>query len=338
MEVTVNNIDKQDYYKVKAISNSALSALNIEEGGNPTKFKRFIDNLEEKEETKSMELGTMIHAYIENQDDFAVADFDRPSDMMCQWVDYIYNYEKENPFTSKEEEDEFIIEIKNSLGIYSNIKDKVKLLEKFNKEGGAYRKFLGDSQGKIALTLDTKVKITNAIASIKAHPIAKELFDEATKNVFKEKKIFFELNYGGDKFTSAKSKPDWFSVDIENKHIKLIDIKTGSFTIGEYVHKFKNRHTYRQLYFYLVAIDAFIKQEFDIKVDDTWLVSCEVLAVSLKEDFKCVVFKIPGEWLDRGRDEFAYLLAIYAIHEEHGYEYFAEEYINNYKLELPFNE
>lgn len=259
---------------------------------------------------------------------------------MCQWVEYINSLEKTTPFSSKEEEEKAIIIIKDSLNIYSNLKNKDVILNKF-KEGNNYRDFLKKAENKLILTADVKLKVSNAIISMKNHTIIKELFYNFNKNVYKEKTIIFNVIYtykGKEKLIKCKSKIDWFSVDINNKIIILRDIKTGSFTIGEYKYKFKSRHTYRQLAFYFEAICNFIYKEFNVQIDNTWLVNFEIVAVSLLEDFKCSIFKIDNNWIDKGKEELKELFIQYITNEEYGYDYFAEEYINNYKLNLNFEE
>jgi hypothetical protein len=82
-------MDQLSYFQVgteeaPVVSNSAMSALNPQEGGS---IRKFINFFKEREEatygTPSLKNGKLIHKYIEAPETFAVEDFIKPTDMMA---------------------------------------------------------------------------------------------------------------------------------------------------------------------------------------------------------------------------------------------------------------
>jgi len=76
------------------VSNSSLSYINPEQGGSPQKFLSFFDKQEEKQESKSLENGRIVHLYAEKPDEFAVASVAKPDGMIGKMADEFYRLKR----------------------------------------------------------------------------------------------------------------------------------------------------------------------------------------------------------------------------------------------------
>ena len=90
-----NNLSKPDYYSVGSredivLSSSSFSYLDPEQGGSIQKFLSFFDKQVEKTSSKSLENGTVVHAYVEKPGQFTVAAIPKPDGMLGAMADEFY--------------------------------------------------------------------------------------------------------------------------------------------------------------------------------------------------------------------------------------------------------
>jgi hypothetical protein len=131
------------YFQTRAVNSSCLKYIDPDEGGSPARLMHYFKT---KKEIVSpwLTMGLTVHKWIEQRDMFSVADFDKPSDAICDIVDLVYN----------DGVDFDIGDIKSYVdfsGYQKNWKIETRV-KKVREMGTEYFNFLKNSEGKIALT------------------------------------------------------------------------------------------------------------------------------------------------------------------------------------------
>jgi hypothetical protein len=315
-----------DYFKKAGISNSMLSKLNPEEGGSPWAFKAAMDGTAEELESKAIENGTMVHLYAEHPDKFEFSDIDAPSEMAQEWVEAVFNNYPKDQSDSDKEFSDFVVAMKEGLGLYKSTKDREKVLENWNKNCEPYYQFLKRADGKICLTRAQKETIDKSIEAIKANPKTADIFSDKAEDgwvIFKELEIFAKIGEKNPKL--IKGKLDKVKINVKEQQIVIQDIKTGSFLLADYPKVFEKRHTYRQIAMYTHLIGKYCEKHFPLPNGEKWDLKLEIIAVSTKE-FKARLFDLSHNWIDKGQEEAADILNRIDFHEKFGYEMTMEEY------------
>jgi len=289
-------------------SNSALSKFNVKEGGSPIQYKLFIDGYRKNETNYSMETGKLIHAFFEDESIASSFDLIKPSESIKKWVDDYYRIVVNNGgFLLKEEEDSAILEVKERLSLFSNLKKEQTILDKFRVEGKNYLEYLQKSEenkDKIILSTREYNDLINAVAGIKDNEEAYSLLREGNK----ELKINFN-RFGVD----IKCIIDNLIVDDEERKIYITDIKTTSSGVYEIFNYFGSRNYDRQMSLYqLAVIDLILKDELPDYEIEVYIVN-----VSLMNGKSCVL-KVSEETLSNGMDKHDPLLLEIAKHKELG--------------------
>jgi hypothetical protein len=195
------------------ISNSSMSAINPEEGGDPLSFLEFFDENKEEKDTKSLNNGKVIHAYIEDKESFAIDELEALEKQMQQWADEILRIINNNEISSCEvpmiEEEgvstpvvsfslnetvnklNFILpedksinsdELRNIIfqarankNLLGSIKKPYTLMDKFikSKDIIAYIMFVINSNGKFILKQSDKEIVSKAIDSLENNEFVK---------------------------------------------------------------------------------------------------------------------------------------------------------------------
>ena len=295
------------YYNVKAISNSSLTYLCEDQGGSRLKFKkRYIDGDLEQEVTPSLENGKIIHAYIESPDDFVIADIDKPSGMMAEFVEAIYASHGFGDINDT------IVKAHKESGLYSSIKKENTIISKFEKEGKAYYDYLIMTQRvspENILTSKQKEILENVIDSLNRNVWAKqELFGDNCDKRLKE----YEM-YSSYRDMPIKGMADIIDIDNVAGIITIKDFKTTSKPIAKYPEAFEYWHTYRQLAFYKrLFIDLhpeYSNYDFIFKV----------IAVETTGNYESRVFDISDEYIDKGEWEYTAMLDDIKLLQDHGW-------------------
>lgn len=292
---------EQDYYQVgtkenKIISNSFLNALDPSTGGSPQKALSFFDRDTEKEESKSLENGKIIHSYSENPEEFGIASIPRPSDTLGNLCDALYDlisgktlYLTDTPteitsnLKTEGGKSAEILETKKAyedlqikLGVnptelikmcrvarekteaYTTYKEATVINTIINKGGVEYINQLSKLENKHILSLADKDKIEKAITSLRAHELANKYF--ALGGQFDNNLVFKEWDiYFKIGEVNAKSRIDNIYIDLDTQIIYINDLKTTSKPISLFPEAIERYKYYRQLPFYGTAVRKAIK-------------------------------------------------------------------------------
>jgi hypothetical protein len=321
-----------------------LSSINPEQGGSPTKYQDFLNSNREFKTTLSLERGNLVHLYCEHPEEFIVSDVVKPSDISARWAEQVYK-----TYTSEIDLETHILNIRDKFQFHKNIKDKVKALEKWNKESESYYQFLKVADGKIAMDPATHHIVTNCIKSLHAHEKADQLLfhkeDFSNVEYFNELEIYWkeaiEIEFRGRRFmveVPCKAKLDRVIVDHDKKFIKIPDIKTTSVAVSQFQQSFQYYRYYRQHKFYRRALYMYLKDK--IKDIGSYTVDSYNIVVETVNRFEVAIFPISQFWLLEGAREVTSLLGRIAWHmntniwnmtmEEYnnnGYTYLKDEYI-----------
>tara|TARA_R110000868_G_scaffold156695_1_gene383701 strand:- start:8966 stop:10027 length:1062 start_codon:yes stop_codon:yes gene_type:complete len=278
------------------ISNSSLRYLNKEEGGSIKRFQNFfLDNTDE-EEYKHLTVGQLIHKYIDKPDLFIVAEVDKPTDMMCLWVNEVIKLVNTNQFEQIEVLDTILLSLEDAIvqahkntGVYSNMKKEDKILEKFNTEAKAYYDFITnpDNKGKELLTKEQKKLFDNIIPNLKQNTdIYRFLFQELFSPNCRIESEFEISSY--IRGYQVKCKMDKIIIDYDNKTIWIIDPKTTSKPINNFNQSIEKYHYYRQQQFYKIAV----MNHYTDLITDGYTVKFRFIAMETITPYECKLIDI----------------------------------------------
>ena len=310
-------MSEENYYSREEISNSDLGELKISP-------RRFVMRKRQEMQTKSaaLELGTLIHKYILEQDSFIIADVTPVSGKMGQYIKAYVELEKVGTPEDR------IADMAYQMADYKPTHSKPEtILKSFKKkeENVAFYNYLKEASGKIALTPKDKSIIEGCYTSLQAHVVSNNLLfsnPEGNVETFNEREIYFE-QYD----VKCKSKLDRIIVDHDKKTATVVDLKSSSGQIyGEciplntdtgillrdwhvtgFMYSCLQYSYYRQLAFYMNALKA---EYPDYEIDSY------IIAVDTKGSYDVAVYKLPQEWLDEGNNEIKCLLSEYTHYKE----------------------
>lgn len=313
MELTI-----KDYYSVQAISNSALSIINPNQGGSPKKFKKYVlDRESDKKETPSLKNGKLIHLYVENPEEFIISDTIRPSDMLAEWVERVHDrisLTSEQVISENNAIKYVALELRNDA--YSNVKKEDVIWEKFCT-GLDYLKSLVEQDGKQLLSSQERTILDGCIESLKSNNTIWNMLyskDDVTEQTKPEYEMFWDFKYKDDKTLKLKGMIDVLKIKPLEKVIQIIDFKTTSKSISDYPESFENWRTYRQLAMYGVGVKHVLLEEFSDIQD--WTFEYYVIAQETFGLYENCIYKIPDEWILEGLKEMYTLLSMVVYHIE----------------------
>ena len=250
------------YSDSSRISNSALGWY-INKG--PRFFRDMLDGKEEGLSGSFLDKGTMIHMYILQPEEFwkeyVVLDYEVPK--VKQQLDFIMEYSRTECVYPLEDKNKLMLDAYRTA--YSNskkdevvLKEASELVEKF-KDYIEALKLKNDNRKVISFADVTMLKRIKD--NLDKHKKAKELLTDVGLS-FNE----FHINWEW-KDLSCKSLLDRVMIDIENKKITIVDLKTTSNlnTFSESVEKYDY---YRQLAFYTMAVTWYMEKEKGIDITD----------------------------------------------------------------------
>lgn len=278
------------YFDVKAISNSALNALDPEMGGSPAKFKKYLDGIYENKESLSLERGSLLHSWLEHQDNFIVAELDKPTGQMGAYVESYYK----NLIGGYDETS--ASEIAYAEVNSKKYKLETMQLEFLKPEYQEYFNFLKEANNKNVLNKFTKDILSNCQESIRNNKVAWDLITRLSSH--KEEEIFWKDNFGLDR----KGKIDHYYIDHNTKKVYLTDYKTTSKSAYNFKETLDYWRYYRQMANYIEAIIAKYP-EVELYGLETNIIVCETFG-----DFNCVVYNIDSSYIEKGEDELWELL------------------------------
>lgn len=346
-----------DYYQVGSredivVSSSSFKYIDPTRGGSPQAFLDFMDN-GGGVDTKSTRIGTLVHKWHENRDNFKIAEVIKPSEKLGQIADKVIDLIKQGGNGSPEDYEQAIREIE----YYKNRWDKgmSKLIDDVMASCDEYvtEYLLAKENNQIFLTATEVEPVRNACQAIENHPVARNLLfyqENGIDNIkaFTEVEVYWteirtiKIN-GEEKLVNVKCKAkiDKLVIDFERNIVKIIDLKTtgqGAYYYNET--NFKTYKTYQQLSFYIVAATEFYNQYMKTKMfPENWNFEAYIVAVETNKLQQCVVYKINKEWIIQGARELNRLLNRIAWHQEtKKWSYSIEEERNDYILNIPYVE
>lgn len=263
-------MENNKYYSVGSstdivVSNSSLNWIDPLKKGHP---KKFLDGLDGKLDdfdgpNLSLERGNLIHAYVENKEQFIIEDLVKPSEgisllmeefsklyiqleidndlvlentseLLNTYVDYV-DYKKLTESVYKHTQVS-IQEIRHIIYCITKAREITKydkrlliptFIRKIINEGIEYFHFLFDAKGKIIMTTATKEIVENVIKSLESNNLVnKWIFPE--KYLDKERfTVYKELPiYFTYRGISSKSKLDILIIDTKTDIAYVPDLKT----------------------------------------------------------------------------------------------------------------
>ena len=306
--------EKSNYYAKEEISNSDLGELKVSP-------RRFVMRKQHEMQTKSaaMELGTLIHKFTLEPDEFIMADVEPIGGKMGEYIQAYFELEKSG--TPEEKIPQMAYQISGYKPSHSKPETVLKSFKK-KPENVAFYEFLKAADGKIALTAKDRQIIEGCLTSLKGHVVSNKLLYQNDDTSLAEKEIYFNM-HGVD----CKSKLDRITINEDTKTVTLVDLKTTSNQVyGEckplktktgilqrdwhvtgFMYSCLQYSYYRQLAFYISAIKA---EYPDYKVN------AYIVAVDTKGSYDVAVYQLPAEWLDEGDREIKSLLTEYKHYKE----------------------
>lgn len=319
------NLTRENYYDFGAgsddiiVSNSSLAHINPDEGGSIKRFLNYIRGKTEKEESKSLERGRILHRFLEDSETFVMSPEDSPSEDVCRILQIIRTEITTAGVTPGElrHHEDLIVQVARSQKFGASNWSSDTLIKKIRAKGDAYFDHLNSSDGKIMTDAKTRAILEAITDGLKTDDYTRENYIETPPGVMKELPILFQM-YGFD----CKSLLDNAFLDFDTKSGKIRDVKTTSKPVSTYVSRqilkapesfghaptwstdygpFVWYHTYRQLAFYGLALKSWLTQKGEL--GHKYHIDYEVLACETVEPYEHRVFKIHPYWIKLGESE-----------------------------------
>ncbi len=336
MEQEINELVKADYYKVEAISASAMNTIDPLKGGNPRKFKEFFETSEEEKEkpSKSLERGSLIHLYCENPKQFRVLEIDKPSekagivaDLVIERIQVQLGEMEQLASDSQQTLEEFIAAIPDEqfyddiiagaeiASYYPNWGADAKLKNLKSTIPYIKQMLVANDPSLICLDKKTKEVIDGAIKSLEQHPIAnKLLFAEngmANISYLKESEVYWDETFvteKGETIVKCKGKLDNVEINHDTKTIIVKDIKSTANPVYSYAGKgdkdgpFHYYSTARQMAWYVKALSKLVQNISEFKIE------VYIIAVQTTGTYQTVVYKLSNNTLADGQASYTAIL------------------------------
>jgi len=316
------------------VSHSSLSALSV----SPRYFQKYKAR-ELYKDSKAFDLGSAIHCYVLEHKEFnnryAIAPSNPVGGMMGKFIEaYV---EAENIMINDNMPKE--LKLDSYVTLHELCYDKAgfktaleTVLKKFNsEENQTYYKFLKENSDKIILSQDDMDIIINCYNNLIEHQMTNRLL---WREDGEDMKPEFEISWIYNN-VKIKSIIDNLILDVENKRIFIVDLKTTSKSVYNFDRSYYTYGYYRQMAIYKLAVNSYIKKlGIDIKDYDINLYIVVVQTTGLHE---CVVYKPNLTDLSVGTDEFDKLIERYKWHVNKSLwdfpmEYYKDNGIINLKL------
>jgi hypothetical protein len=296
----MSNILSQNYYDCPEISNSALSTFNYDIG---LYYKTYISKEITSKKSKAMDFGSFMHMLLlepEKESEYTIIDnIVEPTGKMLPYIQCLAKYELATLHITELRDAFDQAFIASEYDTKRNSPAKLRETYLTNEEYQKYYDYLR------LLNSDTKIikreefdKAKNLERIISNNNQLNDLFPLPTEidqnKIYHELEIFWE--YEGIKL---KSKLDKLSVDHSKKIVRYLDFKTdGVNPIHKYKDSFEYWKTYRQMAFYKMAIQYWLKEQ---KLEN-YQIEIFIGVIDLKND-KFAVMEIGDAYLNKGKEE-----------------------------------
>lgn len=341
---------KPDY---SGISASSLNWLDI----SPLYFKKKLDKEIVDVETKATELGTQLHMYLLEPNEFNNAylylNFDKPRSELqkefCETCVEIKNSKEEISDLELKSSDIAVPAYKASYNTAKKSEEKVKeeALDLYLKLK-PYITYLSEKDKYKGIISHSNLSyVREAKRCVNSHDKASSLIYENTNEYVYDSDIYsanelriywehpeFKIN---EKPLVLKSIIDRLYINHKEKLIQLIDVKTSGklYIFGQ---KFEDYNYKRQMAFYWRAIEYLFEKIFPTKNineyrKETYIVALQTPDVIKKVPIECNVIKIKDDTVNKGRKEVDEYLSTLIWHFEndewnHSMSYYENEGID----------
>lgn len=317
--------NKEDYYSVNAISNTAIGYF-LE---SPLTFHKFMTS-GGVDKTPSMELGSVIHSYLLERNKFNeqyTVCKNKVNGKMGQYIEAFVDV----IVTGVDESVAHEIAYQKAEFNPRSIKPETVINNFSNFKERTYMEFLKKSIGKTVIGEDIWDIAEKCISSIKDHKFSKYLLTSPIHTTcFNELEIYWKINK-----LDLKSKLDRLVIDWDNKKIMIIDLKSNSNKVKNFKDSVIKYGIYRQLAFYRDAVTYWLKDKEDLKDALTFDIECYIIAVETTGYNETRVFKLNENDLFKGQMEVVKVLNDIETLEKMGtYTYPVSYYENDGVVEL----
>lgn len=338
-----------EYFKIKGdasniiVSNSSLSAINPDQGGSPKKFIDFLTNNFESNDSRYNRIGSIVDIYIEDIDkynDTVSVDQTRPTQALFDLVQEMLKIEDNNPNNSFGEL-ELASLARQSVGFQMNWKQET-FETKYQNEASSYYNFAKENRNKVLLTEEENIIVTKCINSLKENSTISTMLFENNQTKVTQCAIYFKVSVklnekseqGLPIYVELKCKAllDQIIIDTLIPAIIINDVKTTGFPISKFEESIEKYRYYRQLTFYRMAVDQWLKGKA-LMVDNTTgeklnfnnpdidkvRFYTNLITVETSDYFYSNMFQIrhDSKWLEKGKNEIMDLLQRIAWHKHH---------------------
>ena len=182
---------------------------------------------------------------------------------------------------------EEVLTIIKENGFWSSIKKKEVIIKKFDHEDfWEYIKAQFASKEKTLATMEEIIWAQDLVDTLLSHENSRHIFDNNNEKI---NQIRFEYDYEDFTFRGIL---DILTIDHENKTVRMIDLKTGSNPVSEFVSHFIKWRYFIQEAVYSRAMDK-IKKDFGI--EDYKSLPFQFLYISRFEKLP-FVFEVGEKW------------------------------------------
>tara|TARA_B100001094_G_C18171514_1_gene795387 strand:+ start:1523 stop:2524 length:1002 start_codon:yes stop_codon:yes gene_type:complete len=308
------------------VSHSSLSALSV----SPRYFQKYKAR-ELHKDSKAFDLGSAIHCYVLEHDKYneryVIAPTNPVGGMMGVFIESYVEAEavminEHMPKQLKIDGYQTLHELCYDKAGFKTALETV--LKKFNSdENQAYFKFLKENSGKTVLSQDDMQVVKNCYDKLIEHQMTHPLLfpdeDKDGKPEFEISWIYKDVN--------VKSIIDNLILDVENKKIDIIDLKTTSKSVYNFSRSYFTYGYYRQMAIYKLAVNSYL-ETLGIDIQD-YDINSYVVVVQTTGLHECVVYKPNTTDLSIGMDEFDDLVERYKWHVSKNLWDFPKEYYDN---------
>ena len=308
------------------VSHSSLSALRV----SPRYFQKYKAR-ELHKDSKAFDLGSAIHCYVLEHKEFnnryVVSHSNPVGGMMGVFIESYVEAEavminEHMPKQLKLDGYQTLHELCYDKSGFKTALETV--LKKFNSdENQAYYKFLKENSGKTVLSQDDMEIVKNCYDKLIEHQMTHPLLfpdeDKDGKPEFEISWIYKDVN--------VKSIIDNLILDVENKKIDIVDLKTTSKSVYNFERSYSTYGYYRQMAIYKLAVNSYLKT-LGIDVQD-YDINSYIVVVQTTGLHECVVYKPTLPDMSIGMDEFDSLVERYKWHVDKNLWDFPKEYYDN---------
>lgn len=296
----------EEYFSQKwanCVSNSKLTLINPEQGGNPEMYKEGLGK--HSKVSNSLTLGSAVHEMVLQPKDFIIAtEVDRPTAKMGAMADALYNV-----FIERTVNDADVIDASNKVDYYKGKMDTVKITNVIDKCLGYWQSrsiweknisnvqpiFLDPkSREKLHLCLNS-VYNNKEIQSL-LHP--EGIFSDPIS--MNEAALFMSVRAeSGTKETilKLKAKLDNFTIDVDTGDVVLNDLKTTGHWLIDFPDSFIKYHYARQMAMYSWMLRLYTEAKFHSKPEN---LTANMLLVSTVPDYRAGIYKVTTASIRKG--------------------------------------